>query len=133
MQEALIVKHRSLVVVLALVVIVGFPAKLACSTNALRQWVRWTIDQGPKVGDPQPDHDALGDRRRRSQCRVRAGSEPLFFLSPTCPVCKKLLPILKSIRIAEMDWLDIVLAMASRPSISLFIAMPAWPTSRMSC
>jgi methylamine dehydrogenase accessory protein MauD len=34
----------------------------------------------------------------------------LFFLSPTCPVCKKLLPVLRAIRTAEKDWLDIVLA-----------------------
>ena len=34
----------------------------------------------------------------------------LFFLSPTCPVCKTLLPILKSIRDDEMGWLQVVLA-----------------------
>ena len=34
----------------------------------------------------------------------------LFFLSPTCPVCKKLLPILKSIKASESTWLDVVLA-----------------------
>jgi methylamine dehydrogenase accessory protein MauD len=33
-----------------------------------------------------------------------------FFLSPTCPVCKKLLPVLKSIREHERAWLSIVLA-----------------------
>ena len=37
-------------------------------------------------------------------------SQLLFFLSPTCPVCKKLLPILKSIAAAEAAWLDIVFA-----------------------
>jgi len=34
----------------------------------------------------------------------------LFFLSPTCPVCKTLLPALRSIRKSEAEWLDIVLA-----------------------
>lgn len=34
----------------------------------------------------------------------------VFFLSPTCPVCKKLLPVVQSIRDAESGWLDIVLA-----------------------
>ena len=33
----------------------------------------------------------------------------LFFLSPTCPVCKTLLPILRSIDNAESDWLKVVL------------------------
>lgn len=39
-----------------------------------------------------------------SQCQL------LFFLSPTCPVCKTLLPILKSIRQHERHWLTIILA-----------------------
>lgn len=34
----------------------------------------------------------------------------LFFLSPTCPVCKKLLPILDSIKSSEGNWLRVVLA-----------------------
>ena len=34
----------------------------------------------------------------------------LFFVSPTCPVCKKLLPILKSVAGSEKAWLDIALA-----------------------
>jgi methylamine dehydrogenase accessory protein MauD len=41
----------------------------------------------------------------------RAGRSMLvFFLSPICPVCKKLLPVLRAIRSAEGNWLDIVLA-----------------------
>jgi methylamine dehydrogenase accessory protein MauD len=39
-----------------------------------------------------------------------ARSMLLFFLSPTCPVCKKLLPILGSMAADESDTLDIVLA-----------------------
>lgn len=34
----------------------------------------------------------------------------LFFLSPTCPVCKTLLPILKSVRDTELGWLRVVFA-----------------------
>lgn len=34
----------------------------------------------------------------------------LFFLSPTCPVCKTLLPVLKSAQATERRWLRIVLA-----------------------
>ena len=36
-------------------------------------------------------------------------SQLLFFLSPSCPVCKTLLPVLKSVRRDERSWLDIVL------------------------
>ena len=34
----------------------------------------------------------------------------VFFLSPTCPVCKQLLPVLGSIQSAESAWLGVVLA-----------------------
>lgn len=34
----------------------------------------------------------------------------LFFLSPTCPVCKTLLPVLEAMRKSEADWLEIILA-----------------------
>jgi methylamine dehydrogenase accessory protein MauD len=34
----------------------------------------------------------------------------VVFVSPTCPVCKSLLPVLKSSLVAERDWLEIVLA-----------------------
>lgn len=42
--------------------------------------------------------------------RASARSQLLFFLSPDCPVCKSLLPVLKSAAQAERDWLDVVLA-----------------------
>jgi methylamine dehydrogenase accessory protein MauD len=34
----------------------------------------------------------------------------LFFLSPTCPVCKTLLPVLDSVAASERSWLRLVLA-----------------------
>jgi methylamine dehydrogenase accessory protein MauD len=72
-----------------------------------------TIDKGPKEGESAPAFDLVDLRGRR----VRIGGENdagrsmlLFFLSPTCPVCKKMLPILKSLAHAEQKWLQIVLA-----------------------
>jgi methylamine dehydrogenase accessory protein MauD len=68
-------------------------------------------DSGPKVGDQSPtfslpsltgDAVQLGQGQRRSTL--------VFFLSPTCPVCKKLIPILRSVRDSEEAWLDVVLA-----------------------
>ena len=68
-------------------------------------------DSGPRVGDASPRFDlaALDGRP------VAVGAEGprallLFFVSPTCPVCKKLLPILKSVAGSEKAWLDIALA-----------------------
>jgi len=42
--------------------------------------------------------------------RDNGHSQLLFFISPTCPVCKTLLPAIKSAAKAEDDWVDIVFA-----------------------
>jgi methylamine dehydrogenase accessory protein MauD len=34
----------------------------------------------------------------------------LFFFSPTCPICKELLPIIKRSTTSERDWVDVLLA-----------------------
>ncbi len=66
---------------------------------------------GPQVGEPSPRFTprsltgpeiAVGGAGGRAQL--------VFFLSPTCPVCKQLLPVLGSIRNDEKAWLDVVLA-----------------------
>lgn len=36
-------------------------------------------------------------------------SQLLFFAAPDCPMCKSLLPVLRSAAKAEADWLDVVL------------------------
>jgi methylamine dehydrogenase accessory protein MauD len=70
-----------------------------------------TIDKGPAVGAASPRFeldDLLGRALRIGHGGGRG--QLLFFVSPTCPVCKKLLPILKSVARTEGAWLDIVLA-----------------------
>lgn len=69
------------------------------------------LDAGPKVGEQAPEFDLIGlDGRRVELGKPGAMSSLLFFLSPTCPVCKKLLPILKSTARSEAAWLRIILA-----------------------
>ena len=41
--------------------------------------------------------------------RARSKSQLLFFVSPDCPVCKTLLPAIKSAAKAEAAWIDLVL------------------------
>jgi methylamine dehydrogenase accessory protein MauD len=75
------------------------------------------IDAGPKVGSAAPMFDvpSLGGANIKLG-GVRERSTLLFFLSPTCPVCKKLLPVLRSMRPAEAGWLDVVLASDGEPA-----------------
>ena len=70
-----------------------------------------TMDHGPKVGEIAPVFTlpkltggdiAIGTATGRTQL--------LFFLSPTCPVCKKLLPVLRSLSQHERATVDVLLA-----------------------
>lgn len=69
------------------------------------------MDTGPKVGEASPVFDlpALVSNTRVTIGRPGDKSTLLFFLSPTCPVCKKLLPILRSVNNTEKDWLRVIL------------------------
>lgn len=66
---------------------------------------------GPEVGAPSPTFQldslnggalTVGPGRQRAQL--------VFFLSPTCPVCKQLLPVLTSLSRDERAWIEVVLA-----------------------
>ncbi len=69
-------------------------------------------DAGPKIGEASPKFalQAVGSGKPVFIGARVGRSILIFFLSPTCPVCKKLLPVLKSAQKAERTWLDIVLA-----------------------
>lgn len=68
-------------------------------------------DAGPKVGEASPHFDLMTlDGKPLAIGGASARNTLVFFLSTTCPVCKKLLPVLKSMRAAEGKALDIVLA-----------------------
>jgi len=70
------------------------------------------LDQGPKVGEAAPRFElpTLQGPAVTVGQTATGRSQLLFFLSPTCPVCKKLLPILKSISQTESNWLELVFA-----------------------
>ena len=67
-------------------------------------------DSGPKLGEVSPAFNLPSLTGGLIQIGTASPKHTLiFFLSPTCPICKKLLPALKSISQSE-TWLDVVLA-----------------------
>nr|MBL8410289.1 methylamine dehydrogenase accessory protein MauD [Dechloromonas sp.] len=69
------------------------------------------MDHGPKVGElAQPVEVTTWEGQGLTIGTASAKSTLLFFLSPTCPVCKKLLPIIRSVQEREGRWLNVVLA-----------------------
>jgi len=76
------------------------------------------LNKGLAVGERAPTvevADLEGGRLSVGAPRGDGKSTLLLFVSPTCPVCKSLLPIVKSSGKDERDWLDIVLASDGNP------------------
>lgn len=71
-----------------------------------------TLHQSLKAGDVAPEMavETLGGGTVQIGGTRPGRSQLLFFLSPDCPLCKSMLPVLKSAAGAEKGWLDIVLA-----------------------
>ena len=111
--SALIISNAVLwVVVLCLVLLVlALSRQIGILHERIAPMGALTMDKGPGVGEAAPQFelaDMLGRMQQVGHPSDR--SQLLFFLSPTCPVCKKLLPILKSIASTEKKWLDVILA-----------------------
>ncbi len=75
-------------------------------------------DAGPALGDKVAPL-ALPNLNGSGLTLGRAGgrSQLIFFLSTSCPICKALLPALKSIRSDEQGWLDVILASDGREQL----------------
>jgi len=71
------------------------------------------LAKGLKVGEAAPQvaaQDLEGRSLTLGAVRTDERATLIMFVSPTCPVCKTLLPVLKSSLASERDWLDIILA-----------------------
>ena len=113
MNEALIASNVLLwLAVLALLVVVfALARQIGILYERIAPMGALMMDSGPKVGESAPAFELPGiDGAPVAIGAPAAASTLLFFLSPTCPVCKKLLPIIKSVRKAEGDRLRVVLA-----------------------
>lgn len=94
-------------IILALVRQIGVLSERVAPAGAL------VVGSGPKAGEAAPVlavTDLSGKLSEVGGAHPENRSRLLFFLSPTCPVCKTLLPALKSVARSERKWLDVVLA-----------------------
>jgi methylamine dehydrogenase accessory protein MauD len=113
MNEALLVSN--IVLWVAVVVLACVVAALARQLGVLYERVApagaLMLGKGPAVGEQAPviaidDLDGVPHEIGAPGARATL----LFFLSPTCPVCKELLPTLRSAARRESAWLDVILA-----------------------
>ena len=113
MNEALIVSNMLLwlAVLALLVVVIALSRQIGILYERIAPMGALMMDSGPKVGEAAPVFQ-LPSLAGGTVTLGGAGSANtlVFFLSPTCPVCKKLLPILKSLKRAEGNRLTLVLA-----------------------
>lgn len=108
----------SVVVLWALVLVLGaLVFALARQVGVLHERVApagaLSMNQRLSVGEEAPVVKAErigGEPLVIGEASAAGRSTLLFFLSPTCPVCKTLLPTLKSIAARENRWLDVVFA-----------------------
>ncbi|MGA8706763.1 MAG: methylamine dehydrogenase accessory protein MauD [Steroidobacteraceae bacterium] len=96
-----------LLIVLALIRQLGVLHERIAPAGALM------LNRGLQIGErvPMVDvSDLAGQPLRLGEPRSDGRSTLLVFVSPTCPVCKSLLPVVKSGRKQEREWLEIILA-----------------------
>lgn len=72
------------------------------------------VQQALSVGDDAPEL-VVEDQNGSVEISIGATnsngkSQLVFFVAPDCPICKTLLPMFKSAKLAESKWLDFVLA-----------------------
>jgi methylamine dehydrogenase accessory protein MauD len=76
------------------------------------------LNKGLTVGEQAPEMDVVdldGTHRKVGTRSTDGKSTLLLFVSPTCPVCKSLLPVVKSSGKDERDWLNVILASDGNP------------------
>ncbi len=107
------------VVVLALLVVVlALTRQLGVLHERITPVGALMLNKGLAVGERAPIvevEDLEGARLSVGAPRSDGKSTLVLFVSPTCPVCKSLLPIIKSSGKDERSWLNIILASDGNP------------------
>ena len=117
---ALIISNAVLwVVVLALLaVVLALTRQLGVLHERITPVGALMLNKGLAVGEQAPTVDVVdlgGSALKVGAPRVDGKSTLLLFVSPTCPVCKSLLPVVKSSGKDERDWLHVILASDGNP------------------
>jgi len=128
LSEALVVSNLVLwaVVVAMALVIAALVRQIGVLSERVAPAGALALAEGAKVGEPAPRLEvpllsggalAVGGPREDGRATL------LFFLSPDCPVCKALLPALRSLARHEAGRVDLVLASdGSPPEHARFVA-----------
>lgn len=101
------------VVVSLLIVVLALMRQLGVLHERIAPVGALMLNRGLSVGEPAPPMDVPdlnGSSMHIGGTRADGRSTLLLFVSPTCPVCKSLLPVVKSSGKDERDWLNIILA-----------------------
>lgn len=102
------------VVVIGLIVaVLALARQLGILHERIRPAGALQIANGLKVGEAAPVIDAVdlaGRALRIGAANAQGRSTLVAFVSPTCPVCKSLLPVLKSMRKSERAQVNVILA-----------------------
>src|SRR2546430_9756871 len=115
MTQALLVSNAVLwmVVVLLACVVAALARQIGVLHERVAPAGALMVGKGPAVGEPAPVvrvEDLAGMVRDLGAPGAEGRSTLLFFLSPTCPVCKALLPVLRQVARREGAWPRTVLA-----------------------
>jgi methylamine dehydrogenase accessory protein MauD len=95
------------IVVLALTRQIGVLHERVAPAGAL------TLSGGIKAGESMPQLELTtlaGDRLALGSFAAARRGVLIFFLSPTCPVCKQLLPVVTRMAKEERTWMDLLFA-----------------------
>lgn len=107
---------------IAVIVLAVLVAALARQVGVLHERIApagaLTLHQNVSVGEvPTPlELKVVGGTSVTIGGKRDGRSQLVFFAAPDCPVCKSLLPVLRSSARAEADWLDVILAGDGRES-----------------
>jgi methylamine dehydrogenase accessory protein MauD len=108
-----------LVVIFLVLVLLALTRQLGVLHERIAPAGALMINRGPAIGEAVPALevvDLAGHALRIGAARADGRSTLILFVSPTCPVCKALLPVVTSSRAQERDWLEVVLASDGEPA-----------------